>query len=113
KSAVEQASNHFLRDTHGHANFRFWIALSQLPQWTAQLVDQGSNAGRKMEGANVFLQIVFKGPLDVAHHLHDFLGMLSEAQGRRSGNQPFSTPYEKVRVKFVRKVMELQADGAG
>ena len=34
KAAIEQASNHFLRDANRHADFRFGIALSQLPQWT-------------------------------------------------------------------------------
>ena len=66
-----------------------------------------------MERTNILLQIVFKHSLDLAHHPHHFLGMLSEAQGRRSGNQPFATPYEEFRVKFVSKVMELQTDGAG
>src|SRR5882762_4523971 len=65
-----------------------------------------------MERANIFRQIVFKFLLDMAHHLHDFLGTFSEAQRRRSGNQPFSAPHEKFRVKFVSKVMELETDGA-
>src|SRR5258708_20930073 len=65
-----------------------------------------------MERANIFRQIVFKLLLDLAHHAHDFLGTLSEAQCRRRGNQPLATPNEEFRVKLVSKGMELETDGA-
>jgi hypothetical protein len=39
EAAIEQASYHFLRDAYSQGDFHFWIALSQLPQWTAQLMD--------------------------------------------------------------------------
>jgi hypothetical protein len=49
----------------------------------------------------------------MAHHPDDFLGTFGEAQRRRSGNQPLSTPHEKFGVKFVSKAVELETYGAG
>src|SRR6266850_260610 len=107
EAAIEQAGNHFLRYANGHTNFRVGIALSQLSQRAPQLVDQGGDARREMERANIFRKIVLKLLLDVAHQLNDFLGPLREAQGRRCGNQALSSPHKKFRVEFVSKVMEL------
>src|SRR6266850_5223662 len=112
EAAIEQAGNHFLRYAYGHADFRVGIALSQLSQRAPQLVDQGGDARREMERANIFRKIILKLLLDVAHQLNNFLGPLRKAQGCRSRNQPLSTPYEEFRVKFVSKVMELETNGA-
>src|SRR2546425_4298733 len=86
KAALEQAGNHLLRHSHGHADFRVGIALSQLSQGSAQLVDQSCNARGEMEWAHILRQVVFKRLLNMAHHCHNLLGELSEAQCRRCRN---------------------------
>src|SRR5579863_596577 len=112
EAPLQQSGDHFFRDAYRHANFRFRIILSKLPQRTAQLVDQRGHAGGEMEWTRIFRQIVFKYLLDVPHHSHDFFCVLREPQCCRRGDQAFSSPHEKVGVKFVSKVMQLQAYGA-
>src|SRR5580704_10926765 len=75
---LQQPSDHFFRDAYRHANFRFWKILSEPPQWTSQLVDQGGNAGGEMEWTRIFRQIVLKHLLDMPHHSHDFFCVFSE-----------------------------------
>src|ERR1700730_9213214 len=65
-----------------------------------------------MERTNIFCQVVFKHLLDVAHHPDDFPSMFSETQCCWRRYQPFSTPYEEFRLKFLSQVMELETDGA-
>ena len=43
-SAVDQAGDHFLHHANRYANFHVGIALAELSQRTAKLVNQGRNA---------------------------------------------------------------------
>ncbi len=51
--AIEQAGNHLFRHADCDSDLRIGVALSQLSERAAKLVDERGNTGRKMEWAHI------------------------------------------------------------
>ena len=66
-----------------------------------------------MKRPHIFGELILKLLLDLLHALNQVLGMLAKARCSRSRNQPFSRAHKEFCVQFVRKIVELEADGAG